>query len=557
MKKYATLRPFLVSMGAFVLCILATGAPLARLAGTTMLATLPTSMLLTLVGTKLPADLHLTSNTHASQVTTNSLEFFALTLLAYFFYTLCAYLAQKYSKGEASSDAITQSHSIRTLLRLIWIGAALLSVIYVLMPAVLSRDALVYAGYGRIIVAHHANPYYVPLSAFPHDPLLQLDDWRDALAAYGPLWLLVCALSTLVADSSVLHYLFFYRIFGLVAHLLNIFLVATILRKTGRSHTLIVMGTLLYAWNPLVLLESCMGGHNDSVMVSCLLLGILFYVHAEQDRFTHARLYLLPIIAFTCAALIKFTAAPVIAFYLVLLARRVLHIQAKLACTLPLPFIKLRKVGVALLTSTLLVVVLYIPLWAGHTPQAIMTSLGSPPSSHLAFGSTLLALQKVALHQQNNVILTFFSKHSTWNIINGVVVGAVFCTCVLWLWRKPMLRTMVYAALATLGALLLVTPWFFPWYVLWLVGLAATSLPEHGTRVGRALILGALTFSASAFFLYLFRGYPPVGDWIGFTSLTTIGPPLFVFFVTLFIKSARVEERQQKQGMGRVNPPVL
>ena len=524
-------------MGAFIVCILVTIAPLNRLAGLTLLSSLPFTIFLTVVGTKLPTDLHLTADVHASQINTDTIEFLALTLLIYLFYFLSAYMAQKYTA--IHTDNPTRSQSVQILLKYIWVGAVLAGTIYVLAPSALSHDAAVYAGYGRIIVTHHANPYYTPLSAFPHDPLVKVDDWREAVAAYGPLWLLVCAVSTLVAGSSILHYIFFYRILGLLAHLINIWLVTTILRKTKRSPRLVVLGTLLYAWNPLVLLESGLGGHNDTAMVTYILLGILLCVRAEQHAFLQARQYLPPILAFTCATLIKFTAAPIIVFYLVLVARSVftkgrLLQQREQASIQSQWLLMLRVVFSATLVSCGLVITLYMPLWFEHNLHDIVGSLGSPPSSRLAFGSILLALQKVsALSHQGNSFLGFFSLHSTWNGINALVVVSFFCLGGLWLYRTPTTLTMVQATLALLGALLIVTPWFFPWYVIWLVGLAALCVPAPHEWRKRVLVGSTLTFSASAFLIYLFRGYPPIGDWIGFTSLTTIGPPLIVLLVLL------------------------
>src|SRR5207248_2908470 len=113
------------------------------------------------------------------------------------------------------------------------------------------------------IVVHHANPYFVAPSRFPQDPLTSYDDWKDATAAYGPVWLTICSLWTLVLGNSPLGYVLAFRLFALAAHLLNIWLVATILGKTGSSARTVTLGTLLYAWNPLVLQESSLGGHND------------------------------------------------------------------------------------------------------------------------------------------------------------------------------------------------------------------------------------------------------------------------------------------------------
>src|SRR5205814_8444306 len=107
----------------------------------------------------------------------------------------------------------------------------------------------------------------------------------DATAAYGPVWLTICSLWTLVLGNSPLGSVLSFRLFSLAAHLLNIWLVATILRKMGSSTRIVTLGTLLYAWNPLVLQESSLGGHSDVFMVTLILLGILLCLHGEQRRF--------------------------------------------------------------------------------------------------------------------------------------------------------------------------------------------------------------------------------------------------------------------------------
>jgi hypothetical protein len=418
-------------------------------------------------------------------------------------------------------------------LRWMLIGAALVGTIYVLAPALLSRDAFVYAGYGRVIVAHSANPYYTPLAAFPHDPLFTLDDWRTAIAAYGPLWLLVCAISTWISGSAVLPYVFFFRVLGLLAHLCNIALIATILSHMKRSPRIILTGTLLYALNPLVLLESSLGAHNDTAMVTCLLLGILLTLRAEQNAFQHTFPVLAPVIPFTAAVLIKFTAAPLLAFYVVLLSFHLLRADTSLPVKQRLRMILSRGIGVCLFASSL-VLVAYTPLWLGHTVRDMLTSFAAPPSSRLAFGSILLALQKVVASQSHpNALLAILSLHNTWNIINLVSMLLLFIVCAAWLWYHPTTQTLMYSSLAILGVLLVVTPWFFPWYVIWLVGLAAPCFSDQTTRTGYALLAGAITFSASALFIYLFRNDPPIGGWVGAICLTTIGPPLVVFLLAL------------------------
>ena len=129
-------------------------------------------------------------------------------------------------------------------------------------------------------------------------------------------------------------------------------------------------------------------------------------------------------------------------------------------------------------------------------------------------------------------VLFVLSLHSTWSALNLLVVVVTMGMGGLWLWCVPTTRTLALASLSVLGTLLIVTPWFFPWYVIWLIGLAVLCVPYD--RVGRALVGATLAFSASAFCIYLYaRGIPPLGSWIGLTFLTTIGPPIAVFLALL------------------------
>ena len=315
MIKKAPLRGLVLCMLAFILCILISVPPLLHLAGKTFLLPLPTNPFLLWWGSWLPANLHLASDYRASMITTNSIEFLLLMALAFGIYGLSALLIQR----------MPEQSDYKNVLRLIWLGTIIGGLIFVLTPAMLSRDIFVYVGYGRTIVVHHANPYFVAPSRFPQDPLTSYDDWKDVTAAYGPVWLTICSLWTLVLGNSPLGYVLAFRLFALAAHLLNIWLVATILRKMGSSARTVTLGTLLYAWNPLVLQESSLGGHNDIFMVTLILLGILLCLHAEQRHFARPSHYIPPVLAFTLAALVKFTALPLIALFLVVLARNILY----------------------------------------------------------------------------------------------------------------------------------------------------------------------------------------------------------------------------------------
>ncbi len=515
---------------AFVVCILLSVAPLSRIPDPVVQLQTPFGAQLAQVGAWLPNDIGLTADQQAAQASTGYIEFLALIALAFAIYGLCALFIQRRAPA----------HN-RLALRLIWLGTILAGLIYVFTPAMLSHDIFVYASYGRVLAIYHNNPYFAPLSAFPQDPFNVLNYWANATAAYGPVWLYICSLWGFVLGPQALGYVLAFRLLALAMHLLNTWLVATALRTSGQSSRVVSLGTLLYAWNPLVLMESSLGGHNDVFMVTFLLGGILLSIRAEKrGQLTHPRGYLPPLIAFTLAALIKFTMLPLIALFIIFLTWRAL----RPAQSPGLPFRKavmhhwrpaLLTACIATISGGLLALALYSPFWILHDFTGIQHTFTRTPSAQFAENSILLAIFKwyeANNNQPDYLVLQMLSARWTWDTINTVVLAGFLLTGAFWLWRAPTIRTFILAALATLGGLLIITPWFFSWYITWLVGLVVVCLPLAHNRLGRSLLAFTLAFSASAFSTYLFKdGIPPFGIWIGWVCLTTIAPPLLAFLI--------------------------
>jgi hypothetical protein len=508
-------------------------APLSRLSGSSIVSQMPLRKLIARAGFWLPRDLHFDPNLQTSQSGTNTVEFLLLIAVAFVIYGLCALFISLWPPENKNN---------RTLL-LIWLSTLVAGLLLLLVSASVSHDVFIYAGYGRLMVVYHANPYFVPPSTFPHDPTYPLNGWTDSTSAYGPVWLLVCALSELFSGADPFRYVIFFCALGLIAHLLNTLLVMNILRTMGRSQRAVVLGTMLYAWNPLVLFESSNGGHNDIFMITFILLGILFAVRAEKRNFTHLRDYILPVAAFTLAALVKFTAAPLIVLFIITLIFYQLRSTSS-------PFSSLREslryrgelaYRTALSTSIISGVVallFYGPFFIGHNLHAIITSFTSPPSSTGAHKSLLDGILQWQLqnpmppaHTLTYALINLLSNHKLWTAITVVTLAATMIVGIVCLWKTPTVRTFVLASLAALAAFLLVAPWFLTWYTAWPVMLAAVYLPVIYDRKGRALLAFAIVFSATAFFLYLYNGGPPGNVWNPFSCLITFAPPLLAFLI--------------------------
>lgn len=512
-------------------CVLLAVTPLVRVPDTVIRLRLAAGSWLAEASAWLPLQLGA-----LSQANSAALEFFGLTLLAFLCYGLGALLVHRQA-NEAEQGRVRA---------LIWFTALLAGIIFVVTPAMLSHDILVYASYSRVLAVYHANPYFVPIAAFPHDPFVPINYWANVVSAYGPIWMLVCAGFGWLLSPDPATYVVAFRLFALASHLLNAWLVGRTLRALGRSPRTVTLGMLLYAWNPLLLLESGLGGHNDSFMITFVLLGVLLSAHAErQGTLLRPRGYLPAIVAFTLAVLVKFTTLPVLAAYLLFLVCKVLRSSHEGAFEAKLALRNWRSALLVLLWSGLaagvVALAFYAPFWMGHTLRAIMASFQSPPSALGAENSFMRSVIEWLHHhpeQTQNRLLQLLSTRRFWDDLNFAAIAACLILGALLLWRRPTTRTFALVSLLIFCVVLLITPWFYSWYIVWPLSLAVLCLPVRQSRAGTTLLTLTLTFSVSALFTYLFT-LGLFGSHYYLVSLFTTIPPACAFLLALILWQRR------------------
>ena len=467
-----------------------------------------------------------------SQANSAALELFALLLLTFLCYGLGALLVSR--QPESSRQGALRS--------LIWSATLLAGAIFIVTPAMLSHDILVYAGYSRLLAIYHANPYFVPIAAFSHDPFSSINYWGRFVSAYGPIWMLVCTFFGWLLQPDPNAYVVAFRLFALLVHLLNTWLVGRTLHALGRSPRTITLGMLFYAWNPLLLLESGLGGHNDGLMMTFVLLGALLAANAERrDLLLRPRGYLSAAAAFALAALVKFTALPILAVYLLFLCCKALRPTAGSPRELRLALRNWRAALPALagsiLVALLLALIFYGPFWLGHSLQEIRISFQNPPSALGAENSFMRSvIEWLHLHpaQTQNGLLRLLSTRRLWDDLSFAAIALCLLVGAFQLWSRLTLRTFVIVSLLTMCAVLLITPWFFSWYLAWPLGLAAIGLPFRQKRVEAALLALTIVFSISALFTYLFT-IGLFGSHYYLVSLFTTIPPACAFLLTLVL----------------------
>jgi hypothetical protein len=522
-----------------VICVLLTMTPLIRLPDSVIHLHIAAGAWLAAIGSWLPLNLG-----GLPQPASAALELFFLLLLLFLCYGLGALLVRR-------EPATAYSTRLRGI---ILTGAALAGLLYVITPAMLSHDILVYASYSRVLAAYHANPYFIPIAAFPHDPFTPINYWSRTVSAYGPLWMLVCGVSGALFYPNPVTYVVAFRLFAVGTHLLNSWLVGRTLAAMGRSPRTISLGMLLYAWNPLLLLESGLGGHNDGFMITFVLLGALLAARAQtRGQLLRPRGYLPAVAALTLAALVKFTALPILAAFLLFLACKALRPSRESSYEVRTALRNWRPVLLTLLvsglTAALVALALYGPFWVGHSLQDIVASFKNPPSALYAQNSFMRStVEWLHLHpaQPPGALQQLLINRHLWDDLNIAAIALCLLLGAVYLWRRPTVKVFLLVSLLTMGIVLLITPWFFAWYVTWLLGLAVLSLPARQSRIASTLMVLAFTFSVSALATYLLNA-TIIGTSSYLMSLFIIIPPACVSLLTLVlwqpVKNKRTGER--------------
>jgi hypothetical protein len=153
------------------------------------------------------------------------------------------------------------------------VPAAVLLAVAVVAPPIGSRDVWSYVMYGRIAALHHADPYRIAPSAFPHDPLLSRVSpvWRDTRSVYGPVFTWLSALGMRVVGNSALLARAFFQLLAAGAAAVAMWV---LWRETHEAAAMAIVGL-----NPLVLVAVVNGGHSDALVGLGVLAGVALVVH--------------------------------------------------------------------------------------------------------------------------------------------------------------------------------------------------------------------------------------------------------------------------------------
>jgi alpha-1,6-mannosyltransferase len=332
--------------------------------------------------------------------------------------------------------------------RAVLMTIAALHAVVLLAPPLLSTDVFSYQAYARMGAVYGTNPYLFGPHAIALDPLFPFigAKWSYLPTDYGPLF---TALSYVLALLSIAASALAYKAIATLASLATVGLVWNAARLRGVDP---VRAVALVGLNPLVVVYGVGGGHNDLLMLTAIVGGV--YLLLQQRGRAAGGVMML-------GAALKLTAGLMLPFALAGAARRGARSRRRDVA-----------LGGAVVAAAL----------AGPS----LALFGTGPLQMLA---TLKQTQDEGdWHSIPGFISTRLGLGTIGHVV-GIVLGVIFLILCCWLvlksWRGALdwIDAASWATLAMIvsaGALL-------PWYVAWLMPLAALATDRRLWRSAVAL----------------------------------------------------------------------
>lgn len=405
----------------------------------------------------------------------------------------------------------------RRAMPIVLVLGALMAGVLVAMYPTNAIDVFLYAARSRLLTSYGADPNAIPLNHFPADAWagFTTGEWADNVSPYGPLWNLVAAPITALAGDHMLVALLGFKLLMLASLLLSALLIPRILARVeeggsgeGGPWPGPAEGALLLLWNPLVLWEGVGNAHNDLLLIVPLLLAMWAFV-ARRDTLV------LPLLL--GAGLLKYVTLPLIPLAIIALWRRASKPSERWR-------LALRSLGLCAL-------VLLVGLAPFYNPAAIARSI-------VEQGQTVAT-------SPGNAIAGLLDEHLPRAAIIGWerIIGAAILLLVLFVLAERVRRSperLTRACFEALFALLMfATLNLRPWYMIWLVALAALIPAPWPAR--RAVAWSAGGLALYAFMIWIEAWWKPGPDIIALGAvLLFVGPAALL---TAIEASLRIKER--------------
>lgn len=156
------------------------------------------------------------------------------------------------------------------------------SVILLFSYNAFSYDLFNYMFDARIVTLHHQNPYFHKALDYVNDPWINFMRWTHRVYPYGPVWLGLTIPLSFIGFQFFLPTLFLFKSLMAASFLGTVYFIGKILQKINPTYSL--LGMAVFAFNPLVIIESLVSAHHDIVMMFFSLGAIYFLLDKKYLR---------------------------------------------------------------------------------------------------------------------------------------------------------------------------------------------------------------------------------------------------------------------------------
>ncbi len=359
--------------------------------------------------------------------------------------------------------AAVRALSMRTIVVVI----VALHVILLLSAPLQLNDVFNYLGYARLGGLHELNPYTHVIKQEFFDPIFGFTTWHNLKSPYGSLF---TALTYPLAFVSIPLAYWCLKLSAVLLSLGFLALVWQCARQLGRDPR---YALVFVALNPIYLMYAVGGFHNDFMMLVPSMAAISF-VLGRRDRLAGVALVL--------AIAVKFTAVLLVPFLLLALAtrqRRLRFIAGAAIAAVPMIALSLALFGLS------------IPNLSDQSSLLTDFSIPNIVGLLIGIGGGAPGLLKVAIVCVVLVVAYEVYRERDW------LAGAGWST---------------FALLASLA-------WLVPWYVIWLLPLAALATSVNLRRTALAMTVFLILAFMPATELYMqAHGINPLASSVGQAS---------------------------------------
>ena len=335
-----------------------------------------------------------------------------------------------------------------------------------------SADLFSYISQGRVWSIYGLNPYLYAYSSLPGDYFFSFlnNFWSFRTAPYGPVFMLVSGFFAWLSQFSL-----WWSLFGLKLFFAGLNIAVGYLIYRFRKD---FFSFYLYAFNPLVLLEIIINGHNDILFVLFLVSAIFLAVRDKSKRIFWPCLFL------ALSILTKYLSLLLLPIWLIIFWRENQVGRERWRMIL--------KVVAAFTCSALF----YLPFLFNW--QTIISPLAGQARLVGFFVSPLIIII-------TPLFKTFFLNYLG---ISITVSRGLFLIFYVWLlyrvWQKGNRGNLLYYSALAFGAFLLSAfTWLMPWYFIALIAMLSLLYSQPEYRRLAAISLLIFTFYGIIYYFIL------------------------------------------------------